>query len=53
MFSNGIQYVNWPKLIKVRFLDIEQNIDKEKQFNGLHYLPSAKFSKPGVFKRDW
>lgn len=50
--SNGMQYVNWPKLVDVGFLVVQQTHDKEKQFKGLKYVPSSKFVKPSSGKRD-
>ncbi|CAI4045694.1 hypothetical protein SUVZ_11G0070 [Saccharomyces uvarum] len=52
LFKNGIQYVNWPKLVDVGFLVIHQTHDKEQQFKGLKYAQSPKFSKPDPLKRD-
>lgn len=52
MFKNGIQFVNWPKLVDVGFLVVHQTHDKEQQFKGLKYAQSPKFSKPDPLKRD-
>lgn len=52
IFQNGEQYVNWPKLADLGFLVAVHTHDKEHQFRGIKYVPSTKFSKPNVLKRD-
>lgn len=52
LIKDGIQYVNWPKLVDVGFLVAQQTHDKERVFKGLRFLPSSKFIKPGSVKKD-
>lgn len=52
LIRNGIQYVNWPKLVDVGFLVAQQTHDKERQFKGLRFIPSSKFVKPRSVKKD-
>lgn len=50
--KNGVQFVNWPKLVDVGFLVVKETHDKEQQFKGLKYEASSKFSKPCSSKKD-
>lgn len=52
LIQNGLQYVSWPKLVDVGFLVVQQTHNKEKEFKGLKYIPSSKFVKPNVGKKD-
>lgn len=52
LILNGLQYVSWPKLVDVGFLVVQQTHNKEKEFKGLKYIPSSKFVKPNVGKKD-
>ncbi|CDO96004.1 unnamed protein product [Kluyveromyces dobzhanskii CBS 2104] len=52
VLKEGIQYVNWPKLVDLGFLVAEHTHNKEKQFKGVRYIPDPKFVKPNSFKRD-
>ncbi|CCC71244.1 hypothetical protein NCAS_0G03570 [Naumovozyma castellii] len=46
LFANGIQYVNWPKLVDVGFLVVHQTHNKEQVFKGLKYVQNSSFVKP-------
>lgn len=50
--SDGIQYVNWPKLVDVGFLVTQQTHDKDKKFTGITYVQNPRFVKPGASKKD-
>lgn len=50
--NDGIQYVNWPKLVDVGFLTTHQAHDKDKNFKGITYVQNPKFIKPGASKKD-
>ncbi|QLQ82686.1 hypothetical protein HG537_0H04490 [Torulaspora globosa] len=52
LIQNGLQYVNWPKLVDVGFVVAQQTHNKEKEFKGLKYVPSSKFTKPNGGKKD-
>lgn len=52
LIQNGLQYVNWPKLVDVGFVVAQQTHNKEKEFKGLKYVPSSKFVKPNSGKKD-
>ncbi|CCD22538.1 uncharacterized protein NDAI_0A03810 [Naumovozyma dairenensis CBS 421] len=53
LLINGIQYVNWPKLVNVGFLDdCKEEHTKEKKFGKFKYSPSKKFTKPNSTKTD-
>lgn len=52
MIKNGMQFVNWPKLVDVGFLVVHQTHNKERQFKGLKYVASSNFYKPGSLKND-
>ncbi|CCF58173.1 hypothetical protein KAFR_0E00190 [Kazachstania africana CBS 2517] len=44
--NNGLQFVNWPKLVDLGFLIVEHTHNEEKQFKGLKYLQNPKYIKP-------
>ncbi|AQZ12687.1 SAC1 (YKL212W) [Zygosaccharomyces parabailii] len=50
--SDGIQYVNWPKLVDVGFLVTQQTHDKDKKFTGVTYVQNPRFVRPGASKKD-
>ncbi|CCD23918.1 phosphatidylinositol-3-phosphatase SAC1 NDAI_0C02580 [Naumovozyma dairenensis CBS 421] len=46
LIANGIQFVNWPKLVDVGFLVCKQTHNKERVFKGLKYIQNKHFIKP-------
>ena len=52
LFKNGIQYVNWPKLVDLGYLIADHTHNKDKEFKGVTYIPDPKFVKPNALKRD-
>lgn len=52
LIKNGIQYVNWPKLVDVGFLVAMQTHNKEQEFKGFKYKPDPRFKKPSTSKKD-
>lgn len=52
LIKNGIQYVNWPKLVDVGFLVAMQTHNKEQEFRGFKYKPDPRFKKPATSKKD-
>lgn len=52
MVTDGIQYVNWPKLVDVGYLVTQHSRDKDRNYKGLRYVKNPKFVKPGTSKKD-
>ncbi|AET39079.1 phosphatidylinositol-3-phosphatase SAC1 Ecym_3618 [Eremothecium cymbalariae DBVPG len=50
--QHGMQYVNWPKLCDLGYVEIVYNHNKEQVFKGITYTPSSDFVKPNFLKRD-
>ncbi|CAL9728844.1 phosphatidylinositol-3-phosphatase Sac1p [Monosporozyma unispora] len=53
IFQNGMQYVNWPKLVDVGFLTSNTTYsDKTKSEKGFKYIASSKYVKPVSSKKE-
>ncbi|CAL9734469.1 phosphatidylinositol-3-phosphatase Sac1p [Monosporozyma servazzii] len=53
IFQNGMQYVNWPRLVDVGFLASNTPYaEKEKSDKGFKYTASNKFMKPLSSKKE-
>ncbi|CCK71073.1 phosphatidylinositol-3-phosphatase SAC1 KNAG_0G00140 [Huiozyma naganishii CBS 8797] len=53
VIKNGMQYVNWPKLVNVGFLATNRGFDvKGKGSNNLKYVISSNFTKPSSSKKE-
>ena len=52
LIKNGMQYVNWPKLMDVGFLVAMQTHNKEQEFRGFKYKPDPRFKAPTTSKKD-
>ena len=45
--KNGMQFVNWPSLVQLKFLTVESNTSsKDKQGKDIKYSPSQLYYKP-------
>lgn len=53
IFQNGMQYVNWPRLVDVGFLESNTPYkDKGNKSNNFKFIPSNKYMKPVSSKRE-
>ncbi|KAG0664175.1 Phosphoinositide phosphatase sac1 [Monosporozyma unispora] len=53
IFQNGMQYVNWPKVVDVGFLTSNTTYsDKTKSEKGFKYIASSKYVKPVSSKKE-
>ncbi|CAR29174.1 ZYRO0G02398p [Zygosaccharomyces rouxii] len=52
LVTDGIQYVNWPKLVDVGFLVTQHSRNKDKSHEGVKYIKNPRFMKPGASKKD-
>lgn len=52
IFRNGVQYVNWPKLVDLGFVVADHTHNSEKEFKGVKYISDPHYVKPNALKRD-
>lgn len=50
VIKNGIQFVNWPRLVQPAFLAVDGGSSKDGK--GVKYAPSSKFYKPNNQKKS-
>ncbi|SMN19462.1 similar to Saccharomyces cerevisiae YKL212W SAC1 Phosphatidylinositol phosphate (PtdInsP) phosphatase involved in hydrolysis of PtdIns[4]P [Maudiozyma saulgeensis] len=46
VIKNGMQFVNWPDLVQLKFLTTESTSTKDKKDKDVKYLPSPSYYKP-------
>lgn len=52
IFKNGLQYVHWPKLVNVDFLDVYHTHEKDSESKTAVFSMNEAFVKPTALKKD-